>query len=82
MIHKELKARSKTRAGVSDLTAVLDKIGQVYTAKLENVEWGQVRDPNIVEVHRVGFKLSRAINNRMISKDAAITHIRKGRTIS
>ena len=81
VIHKELKAQSKTRASVSDLTAVLGRIGQVYTAKLDNVEWGEVRDPNIVEVHRVGFQLSRAINNRMISKETAITNIRKGRTI-
>jgi len=81
VINKELKARSKTRASVSDLTAVLGRIHQVYTAKLDNVEWGEVRDPNIVVVHRVGFQLSRAINNGMISKDTAITNIRNGRTI-
>jgi hypothetical protein len=81
VIHKELKARPTTRASVSDLTAVLGRIGQVYAAKLDNVEWGEVKGPNIIEVHRVGFQLSRAINNRMISKDTAITNIRKGRTI-
>ena len=82
VIRKELKSRSKTRSSSLDLSGVLERIGQVYAARLVNVEWGEVTGPNIVEVHRVGFQLSRAIHNNMISKDTAVTNIRAGTTIT
>jgi hypothetical protein len=81
-LHKELKVRSNTRACAAEMEAVLGRIKVVYDAQLDNVEWGDVEQPNIVHVSRVGFKLRRAINNRMISKEAAIANIHKGRANS
>ena len=80
IICKELKLRSNTRACVAEMEAVLTRIEVVYDACLDNVEWGRVKSPNLVYVSRVGFKLCEAINNRMITKEAAIANIRKGKT--
>jgi hypothetical protein len=79
-ICKELKFQSNTRACAAEMEAVLSRIKLVYDAHLDNVEWGEVILPNFVNVSRVGFKLRRAINSRMISKVAAIANIEKGRT--
>ena len=47
---------------------------------MDNVEWGEVEPPNFVNVSRVGYKLGRAINKRMITRKAAIANIEQGGT--
>jgi hypothetical protein len=83
MILKELRQEAiLTRAAVEAMNAKLQRIGEVYAARLPNVEWGTVEQPNLLKVTRVGFTLDTALFNKMISRENAIEHVRKGEWVN
>lgn len=81
---KELKLRrtAKTRAAIaeedSSMRRTMHRIGEIYTARLPNVEWGTVELPNLLKVTRIGFMLERAILASMITREKALADVRKG----
>ena len=78
MILKELKQAIWTRGAVTDMSEQLQRINQVYVARLANVEWGAVQEPNLLKVTRIGFTLETALHGHMITKEIAIAHITQG----
>jgi hypothetical protein len=79
---KELKMRrtAKTRAAIAEEEAntrlTLRRIGDIYTARLPNVEWSTVELPNLIA--RIGFMLERAILANMINREKALADVRQG----
>ena len=74
---KELKLRQsdygRTRSAGSvtataELKTIMGRIGAIYTARLPNVEWGTVQEPNLLRVTRIGFMLKNAVLTDMISR--------------
>jgi hypothetical protein len=78
MILKELKQTIGTRGAVADMYEQLQRINHVYVARLANVEWGTVQEPNFLKVTRIGFTLETALHGNMITKEIAIAHITQG----
>lgn len=72
---KELKWRTTSRC---EIKATMKYIGEIYTARLPNVEWGTVEEPNFLRVTRVGFPLKKAILAGMISREKALLDVREG----
>ena len=72
---KELKWRTTSR---SETQATMKRIGEIYTARLPNVEWGAVEEPNFLRVTRVGSMLKRAILAGLISREKALVDVREG----
>jgi hypothetical protein len=56
----------------------LRRIGDIYTARLPNVDWGTVELPNLLKVTRIGFMLERAILANMITREKALADVRQG----
>jgi hypothetical protein len=61
-----------------DTDIPLHHMAIVFQAKLQNVEWGRVKNPlaRTVELVRVGFTLKQALRDRLISADGVIQNIR------
>jgi hypothetical protein len=73
---KELKLHATDH---SERTATMKCIGEIYAARLTNVEWGTVGEPNFLHVTRVGFMLRKAILGGMISREKAVADVRAGK---
>eukprot|EP01031_Cornospumella_fuschlensis_P028569 gene28569-34487_t len=79
---KELKLRAtaKTRDEEDDarMRHTMQRIGEIYTARLPNVEWGAIELPNLLKVSRIGFMLNCAMLKGMITREKALADVRKG----
>jgi hypothetical protein len=66
------------RRGRGQHALTLRRIGDIYTARLPNVDWGTVELPNLLKVTRIGFMLERAILANMITREKALADVRQG----
>jgi len=53
----------------------MNRIQQVYSLRLANVEWGTVKDGRSVMVTRVGFRLQDALTKRLCGRDAILADV-------
>ena len=70
------RARSPT---VAEWEATMEHISAIYAARLPNVEWGTVEEPNKLKITRLGFTLKYAIIvKNIITRVRALADIQKG----